>query len=98
MGRPDDAEPGADEVLVAQPVLVGNAGAFGIFSPLGHIPPEIWALVSHMQFFQFPVKAIRTGAIRPFRSLAAWWAERSQAYLSTLYTSCKAETAGLAST
>ena len=26
-------------------ILVGNAGAFGIFSPLGHIPPEIWAEV-----------------------------------------------------
>jgi NAD(P)-dependent dehydrogenase (short-subunit alcohol dehydrogenase family) len=26
-------------------ILVGNAGEFGIFSPLGHIPPEIWAEV-----------------------------------------------------
>jgi NAD(P)-dependent dehydrogenase (short-subunit alcohol dehydrogenase family) len=26
-------------------ILVGNAGQFGIFSPLGHIPPEIWAEV-----------------------------------------------------
>jgi NAD(P)-dependent dehydrogenase (short-subunit alcohol dehydrogenase family) len=24
-------------------ILVGNAGEFGIFSPLGHIPPSIWA-------------------------------------------------------
>ena len=24
-------------------ILVGNAGEFGIFSPLGHIPPQIWA-------------------------------------------------------
>ena len=29
-------------------VLVGNAGAFGIFSPLGHIPPEIWAEVTDL--------------------------------------------------
>jgi NAD(P)-dependent dehydrogenase (short-subunit alcohol dehydrogenase family) len=26
-------------------ILVGNAGEFGIFSPLGHIPPQIWAEV-----------------------------------------------------
>ncbi len=26
-------------------ILVGNAGEFGIFSPLGHIPPSIWAEV-----------------------------------------------------
>ncbi len=26
-------------------ILVGNAGEVGIFSPLGHIPPEIWAEV-----------------------------------------------------
>jgi NAD(P)-dependent dehydrogenase (short-subunit alcohol dehydrogenase family) len=26
-------------------ILVGNAGEFGIFSPLGHIPPPIWAEV-----------------------------------------------------
>jgi NAD(P)-dependent dehydrogenase (short-subunit alcohol dehydrogenase family) len=26
-------------------ILVGNAGEFGILSPLGHIPPEIWAEV-----------------------------------------------------
>jgi NAD(P)-dependent dehydrogenase (short-subunit alcohol dehydrogenase family) len=26
-------------------ILVGNAGEFGVFSPLGHIPPEIWAEV-----------------------------------------------------
>ncbi len=24
-------------------ILVGNAGEFGIFSPLGHIPPSVWA-------------------------------------------------------
>jgi NAD(P)-dependent dehydrogenase (short-subunit alcohol dehydrogenase family) len=29
-------------------ILVGNAGAFGIFSPLGHIPPEIWAEVTDL--------------------------------------------------
>ena len=26
-------------------ILIGNAGEFGIFSPLGHIPPPIWAEV-----------------------------------------------------
>ncbi|MGA8757264.1 MAG: SDR family NAD(P)-dependent oxidoreductase [Stellaceae bacterium] len=26
-------------------ILVGNAGEFGIFSPLGHIPPAIWGEV-----------------------------------------------------
>ncbi|MBV8739409.1 MAG: SDR family NAD(P)-dependent oxidoreductase [Alphaproteobacteria bacterium] len=26
-------------------ILVGNAGEFGIFSPLGHIPPSVWAEV-----------------------------------------------------
>ena len=26
-------------------ILVGNAGEFGVFSPLGHIPPTIWAAV-----------------------------------------------------
>ena len=26
-------------------ILVANAGAFGVFSPLGHIPPPIWAEV-----------------------------------------------------
>ncbi|HUC72471.1 MAG TPA: SDR family NAD(P)-dependent oxidoreductase [Stellaceae bacterium] len=26
-------------------ILVGNAGEFGIFSPLGHTPPSIWAEV-----------------------------------------------------
>ncbi len=26
-------------------ILVGNAGEFGVFSPLGHIPPDIWAEV-----------------------------------------------------
>jgi NAD(P)-dependent dehydrogenase (short-subunit alcohol dehydrogenase family) len=26
-------------------ILVGNAGEFGVFSPLGHIPPAIWAEV-----------------------------------------------------
>jgi NAD(P)-dependent dehydrogenase (short-subunit alcohol dehydrogenase family) len=26
-------------------VLVGNAGEFGVFSPLGHIPPQLWAEV-----------------------------------------------------
>lgn len=29
-------------------ILVGNAGEFGIFSPLGHIPPEIWAEVMEL--------------------------------------------------
>jgi NAD(P)-dependent dehydrogenase (short-subunit alcohol dehydrogenase family) len=24
-------------------ILVGNAGEFGIFSPLGHIPPDVWS-------------------------------------------------------
>jgi NAD(P)-dependent dehydrogenase (short-subunit alcohol dehydrogenase family) len=26
-------------------ILIGNAGEFGIFSPLGHIPPSVWAEV-----------------------------------------------------
>lgn len=26
-------------------VLVGNAGEFGVFSPLGHIPPQLWSEV-----------------------------------------------------
>ena len=26
-------------------IFVGNAGEFGIFSPLGHIPPSVWAEV-----------------------------------------------------
>jgi NAD(P)-dependent dehydrogenase (short-subunit alcohol dehydrogenase family) len=26
-------------------ILVGNAGEFGIFSPLGHVPPAIWSEV-----------------------------------------------------
>jgi NAD(P)-dependent dehydrogenase (short-subunit alcohol dehydrogenase family) len=29
-------------------ILVGNAGEVGIFSPLGHIPPEIWAEVMEL--------------------------------------------------
>ncbi len=29
-------------------ILVGNAGEFGIFSPLGHIPPSIWAEVTDL--------------------------------------------------
>jgi NAD(P)-dependent dehydrogenase (short-subunit alcohol dehydrogenase family) len=29
-------------------ILVGNAADFGIFSPLGHIPPEIWAEVTDL--------------------------------------------------
>jgi NAD(P)-dependent dehydrogenase (short-subunit alcohol dehydrogenase family) len=26
-------------------IVVGNAGSFGVFSPLGHIPPDIWSEV-----------------------------------------------------
>jgi NAD(P)-dependent dehydrogenase (short-subunit alcohol dehydrogenase family) len=29
-------------------VLVGNAGEFGVFSPLGHIPPAVWAEVMEL--------------------------------------------------
>jgi NAD(P)-dependent dehydrogenase (short-subunit alcohol dehydrogenase family) len=29
-------------------ILVGNAADFGVFSPLGHVPPEIWAEVTEL--------------------------------------------------